>query len=821
MSDFIAEIKAKLNQSSLQEVEKQINSKPITLNNITIGKIDTSRLRKEVEDALKNITINNVSIGINTQNLNQQAQQAGNNMGRNLANGINRAIQGINITNNPSEIAKMQQVLGDFGLKKDSIDVVTQSLASMNLQINNVKTAISSAKDGESNIRLTIQGTDELQRTVQVIRELRAGETEVAEVSRNFVQNFAQQEQQAQKNAAAITKYIAKLDELTNKATDPNSAKPIQKSALLMEYNDVATEIERLRNADSTTSASIIANIEKKISGYRTFVSELQNVGKVVRSNEALAAQYEAQLNKIQSAAVDPNAKNSVQASVLETKYQSVLARIGELRTADSSATEQIVSNIKREISEFDSLIKQEQNAVAAEKAREQQAQKNAAAISNLKSQIESLSAKAFDANSTKPITSTENIAQLNSRFTSLIMSVDNLKTADSSTFTQMKADVESEIASVGMLITSMQNAEYAASQLRAKPVEILKKDEEFKLREFLAEINKSGIAFSSFKTDISGLQTTLNGVTNSAQLKEYLNLLSNAKSEFKALKQEAAQYASSFDISKQINKMQTWLQQNPRAAKQYGQTIKALSSELTQLSATEGVTVQKSRQVAQSFEEVRMSAQAAGLTGRSFGSSLQAAFQSLSRYVGISTLIYRGIATLRQGIRDVVDLDTALVDLQKTAKATREELSSFYYDANEQAKEFGVTTKEIISAASEWSRLGYSLNDSKTMAQVSSIFKSISPGMDMESATSGLVSTMKAYNIAANDALDGIASKINAIGNSQALSNENIVEFLTRSSSAMAAANNTLEETIAIGTAAKLLAVCTEMCIRNIFNCR
>ena len=765
MSDFIAEIKAKLNQSSLQEVEKQINSKPITLNNITIGKIDTSRLRKEVEDALKNITINNVSIGINTQNLNQQAQQAGNNMGRNLANGINRAIQGINITNNPSEIAKIQQVLGDFGLKKDSIDVVTQSLASMNLQINNVKTAISSAKDGESNIRLTIQGTDELQRTVQVIRELRAGETEVAEVSRNFVQNFARQEQQAQKNTAAITKYIAKLDELTNKATDPNSAKPIQKSALLMEYNDVATEIERLKNADSTTSASIIANIEKKISGYRTFVSELQNVGKVVRSNEALAAQYEAQLSKIQSAAVDPNAKNSVQASALETQYKSVLARINELRTADSSATEQIVSNIKREISEFDSLIKQEQNAVAAEKAREQQAQKNTAAISNLKSQIESLSAKAFDANSTKPITSTENIAQLESRFTSLIMSVDNLKTADSSTFTQMKADVESEIASVGMLITSMQNAEYAASQLRAKPVEILKKDEEFKLREFLAEINKSGIAFSSFRTDISGLQTTLNGVTNSAQLKEYLNLLSNAKSEFKALKQEAAQYASSFDVSKQINKMQTWLQQNPRAAKQYGQTIKALSSELTQLSATEGVTVQKSRQVAQSFEEVRMSAQAAGLTGRSFGSSLQAAFQSLSRYVGISTLIYRGIATLRQGIRDVVDLDTALVDLQKTAKATREELTNFYYDANDVAKQLGATTKEVIEAASSWSRLGYSLKDAKTMAEVSSIFKSISPGMDMESATDGLVSTMKAFKIEADDALDGIASKINAIG--------------------------------------------------------
>ena len=61
----------------------------------------------------------------------------------------------------------------------------------------------------------------------------------------------------------------------------------------------------------------------------------------------------------------------------------------------------------------------------------------------------------------------------------------------------------------------------------------------------------------------------------------------------------------------------------------------------------------------------------------------------------------------------------------------------------------------------------------------------------------------MKAYKIEAEDALDGVASKINKIGNTQAVSNEDIVEFLTRSSSAMAEANNILEETIAIGTAA------------------
>ena len=63
------------------------------------------------------------------------------------------------------------------------------------------------------------------------------------------------------------------------------------------------------------------------------------------------------------------------------------------------------------------------------------------------------------------------------------------------------------------------------------------------------------------------------------------------------------------------------------------------------------------------------------------------------------------------------------------------------------------------------WSRLGYNLKDSQIMSEVSSIFKSISPGMTIEKANDGLISVMKAYKIEAEDALDGVASKINKIG--------------------------------------------------------
>ena len=157
-----------------------------------------------------------------------------------------------------------------------------------------------------------------------------------------------------------------------------------------------------------------------------------------------------------------------------------------------------------------------------------------------------------------------------------------------------------------------------------------------------------------------------------------------------------------------------------------------------------------------------------------------------------------------RTALNTIRELDTALVDLRKTTTMSNSELNQFYFDSNDVAKQLGVTTAEVITQASAWSRLGYSTKEEATeMAKLSSQFAAISPGMDIEQSTDGLVSTMKAFDIEYDNVLDGIMSKINIIGNTAATSNSEIVDMLTRSSAAMAEANNTLEETIALETAA------------------
>lgn len=264
------------------------------------------------------------------------------------------------------------------------------------------------------------------------------------------------------------------------------------------------------------------------------------------------------------------------------------------------------------------------------------------------------------------------------------------------------------------------------------------------------------------------------------------------------------ATMAKSTAVDALRQKVQMFYDTNSKAHWRWGKDLKSI---MTQLASGAEVPITKMRQLEQEFIRIQNSARQAGKLGLSFFDTIKQGISKFSYWTSSTFLVMKTIQSIKSAVSTVKELDTALVDLKKTTTMTAKELEDFYYASNETAKKMGVTTQAIIEQASAWSRLGYSSQEAATkMAEYSSMFATISPGMDLDSATDGLVSVMKAFKIGAEDVdnvVDGIMSKINIIGNTQALNNSDIVDFLTRSSSAMAEANNSLEETIALGTAA------------------
>ena len=261
------------------------------------------------------------------------------------------------------------------------------------------------------------------------------------------------------------------------------------------------------------------------------------------------------------------------------------------------------------------------------------------------------------------------------------------------------------------------------------------------------------------------------------------------------------ATMAKSTAVDSLRQKVQMFYDTNTKSHRKYGVQLRAIISELA--SGAE-IPITRLRQIQQEFIGIQNSARQAGKLGLSFFDTLKQGMKSFSYWTSSTFLVMKTITEIKQAVSTVKALDTALVDLRKTTTMTAKELEDFYYVSNDVAKQMGVTTEEILTQASAWSRLGFSSKEAATeMAKLSSQFKLISPGMTSDEAVSGLVSVMKAYKIEVDDVLDGIMSKVNVVGNKFALSNSNIINMLQDSVSAMAEGNNTLEETIALETAA------------------
>lgn len=190
-----------------------------------------------------------------------------------------------------------------------------------------------------------------------------------------------------------------------------------------------------------------------------------------------------------------------------------------------------------------------------------------------------------------------------------------------------------------------------------------------------------------------------------------------------------------------------------------------------------------------------------AGRAGRTLWDTLKnSGFHQIAAQMAGMVGVYDVINLGKEAISTIVSLDDALVDLKKTTAMNSTQLEQYYYDANDVAKQMGVTTEEIINQSSSWSRLGYNTAEASTeMAKLSSQFASISPGMEVDEAQSGLVSIMKAWSIDPDQVKSEIMDPINQLGNTMAEDNQDIVEGMERSAAALAAVGTSTKDAFAL----------------------
>ena len=150
-----------------------------------------------------------------------------------------------------------------------------------------------------------------------------------------------------------------------------------------------------------------------------------------------------------------------------------------------------------------------------------------------------------------------------------------------------------------------------------------------------------------------------------------------------------------------------------------------------------------------------------------------------------------------------VKDIDSAMTELRKVTDETDITYANFLDGAAVRAQNLGATISDTVSATADFARLGYDIDLSSEMADAALVYKNVGDGIeDIGTASESIISTMQAFRDEAHSAMS-IVDRFNEVDNKFAITALGVGEALTRSASAMAAANNTLDESIALITAA------------------
>lgn len=162
-----------------------------------------------------------------------------------------------------------------------------------------------------------------------------------------------------------------------------------------------------------------------------------------------------------------------------------------------------------------------------------------------------------------------------------------------------------------------------------------------------------------------------------------------------------------------------------------------------------------------------------------------------------------RVFGQIKQGVQYVKEIDSALTELKKVTDETDETYAKFLKTASAAGAEIGTTISDFTNATADFARLGYSITEATDLAKAASIYKNVGDGItSVSQASESIISTMKAFGIEANDAM-GIVNRFNEVGNNFAISSTGIGEALQRSASALYESGNTIDESIALITAA------------------
>ena len=340
--------------------------------------------------------------------------------------------------------------------------------------------------------------------------------------------------------------------------------------------------------------------------------------------------------------------------------------------------------------------------------------------------------------------------------------------------------------------------------QIKSDPLLINVKVDDKEIRSQLGNVQKQRDAFE--KKNLGAIDVEIKKREEAS--KKYSALLKEQMLERQRLQQQEARNAQSafnlgLDKQKLGNNMQVWLRENSKAVQQFGGQVSSMLERLKSADSVEFGNIKRE------FSTMQSEVEKLGLAGRTMGDEFVYSAQKFTSWFLIGGLIAGLSRSLYGMVDNVKQIDAAMTELRKVTDETERTYNKFLDGAAVRAKTLGATLTDVVTATADYARLGYSVSQASDLADASVVYKNVGDGIsDITDASESLISTMKAFGIQASDSMS-IVDRFNEVGNNFAISSRGVGDALMRSASSLAGANNTLEESIGLITAANNVVKC------------
>lgn len=315
----------------------------------------------------------------------------------------------------------------------------------------------------------------------------------------------------------------------------------------------------------------------------------------------------------------------------------------------------------------------------------------------------------------------------------------------------------------------------------------------------YLKNVQAVRDAVKQYATLLDNIKTNQNGIATDEDIQNLDKYEKKIKDTIATVTNMSASEKGYSQLSgqKEIDKINKILRENSAMSSEAKAKIKAYKQEL--ISGNPSVSLEK---IHGEIMKIVNAEELAGRAGRSmFDVIKEKAFYGFAAQIGM----YFGFNDIVNGFKQVastvIDLNTQITELAKVSEQSSKQIYADFDSYADIAKEVRGTISDTIAATADWSKNGYSIPDAKPLAEISQLYKNVGDGIDIDAANESLISTLKGFQLEADQA-EHIVDVFNEVSNNEAISSGGIGEALQRSAASFNAASTSLEKSVSLVTA-------------------